>query len=121
MPHAHDLLAAHAHCDFHYDDAQQRRVGPPGYDSSDDEATPCSCHYHLVMIESLDDARATVDVWCEDVDGVCGTCWRSSCKLCDYVFDDPGDAPGFSRGRLICEACLPPVDDAAAAAASVYD
>ena len=58
---------------------------------------------------------------CEEVDCVCGTCWRSSCKLCDYVFDDPGDAPCFSRGRLICDACLPPADDAAAAASSVYD
>ena len=45
--------------------------------------------------------------------------WRRSCKLCDYVFDDPDDAPGFSRGRLICGAsCLPSADDAAAAASS---
>ena len=78
VTHAHDLLAAHAHRDFHYDDAQQRHVGPPGYDSSDDETTPCSCHYHPMTIESLEDGTTHVlpsMLWCEEVDGVCGPCW----------------------------------------------
>ena len=34
---------------------------------------------------------------------------QTMCLRVRRRFDDPGDAPGFSRGRLIsCDACLPP-------------
>merc|ERR1712185_62684 len=85
--HAHQCLVAHASC--------PREGGPSAgtsYDSDTDgdDAPPCPCTWHGVMIDELVSHRLTVSAW---PGRVCGTCWAASCR-CGYVFDSPHAAAG---------------------------
>ena len=95
---AHATLTAHASCNAN-------GGLPAGYasdeESDGEEAQPCLCQWHPMLIDTLAEHRADCARW---PGPICGACWAASCH-CDYVFDDTSDAVGRDAdGRLVCAA-----------------